>query len=127
MPAGPGGSHTPTGGEDVVVSAGGKHLADAELFAQFLDGSFSQLTMASIGQMSAFANDASAEVKTTPYYKVFTQALTQAYVRPVSQYYGTVDTDFSNAFEEILAGKLSVTEAMNQAAAEADNALAGRS
>jgi multiple sugar transport system substrate-binding protein len=126
MPAGPGGSHTPTGGEDVVVSNGSKHVADAELFAQFLDSSFSQLTMASIGQMSAFANDASAEVKTTPYYKVFTQALTQAYVRPVSQYYGLVDTDFSNAFEEILAGKESVTAGMNQAAAESDNALAGR-
>jgi ABC-type glycerol-3-phosphate transport system substrate-binding protein len=65
-------------------------------------------------------------VKTTPYYKVFTQALTQAYVRPVSQYYGLVDTDFSNAFEEILAGKERVTAGMNQAAAESDNALAGR-
>ena len=127
MPAGPGGSHTPTGGEDVVVSAGGKNIADAELFAQFLDSPFSQVTMASIGQMSAFANDASAEVKTTPYYKVFTQALLNAYVRPVSQYYGLVDTDFSNAFEEILAGKETVTAGMETAAAESNNALAGRS
>jgi multiple sugar transport system substrate-binding protein len=127
MPAGPGGSHTPTGGEDVVISKGGKHLADSELFAQFLDSPFSQLAMASVGEMSAFSNDAAQEVKTTPYYKTFTEALTQAYVRPVSQYYGDVDTDFSNAFEAILAGKMTVTEGMNQAAAEADNALAGRS
>ena len=125
MPAGIGGSHTPTGGEDVVVSKGGKHLADAELFAQFLDSSYSQLTMASIGQMSAFANDAAAEVKTTPYYKVFAQALAQAYVRPVSKYYGAVDTAFSNAFEEILAGKVSVTQGMDNAANASDAALAG--
>jgi ABC-type glycerol-3-phosphate transport system substrate-binding protein len=125
MPAGVGGSHTPTGGEDVVVSKGGKHLADAELFARFLDSSSSQLTMASIGQMSAFSNDAAAEVKTTPYYKAFAAALKNAYVRPVSKYYGAVDTAFSNAFEEILAGKVSVTQGMDNAANASDAALAG--
>ncbi len=125
MPAGKCGSHTPTGGEDVVVAKGGHHLTDAELFAQFLTQPYAQLAEAKTGEMSAYSTESTAEVKAEPYLKVFASALKNAYVRPVTKAYGILDTDFSNAFEEILAGKTSVTAGLNSAAAQANSALAG--
>ncbi len=126
MPSGRGGSHTPTGGEDLVISKGGKHLVDSELFAQFLASPDAQLALAKTGEMSAYSTDTAAEVKADPYERVFADALPNAYVRPVTRFYGLVDTDFSNAFEEILAGKVSVSQGLNQAAHESDAALAGK-
>lgn len=126
MPTGPGGSHTPTGGEDLVISKSGKHLSDAELFAQFLDSPFVQLAMAKTGQMSAFKTDTKAEVQAVPYFKTFADALTNAYVRPVTRYYGLVDTAFSNAVAEILAGKTTVSNGLSQATAQSNAALAGK-
>ncbi|MGC8628129.1 MAG: extracellular solute-binding protein [Acidimicrobiales bacterium] len=126
MPSGPGGSHTPTGGEDLVIAKGGHNLAQAELFAQFMTEPFAQLAEAKQGEMSAYSTDSAAEVKADPYYSVFAQALKTAYVRPVTQYYGTLDTDFSNMLEEMLAGKISVAAGLAQATAEANAALAGK-
>src|SRR5262249_31912384 len=40
FPSGSAGSHSTVGGEDLVISSGGHHLAAAEKFAQFLDSSF---------------------------------------------------------------------------------------
>ena len=39
----------------LVISKGGKNLAAAEKFAQFLDSPFAQLAMAKVGQMSALS------------------------------------------------------------------------
>ena len=85
-----------------------------------------QLALAKTGEMSAYSTDTAAEVKADPYERVFADALPNAYVRPVTRFYGLVDTDFSNAFEEILAGKVSVSQGLNQAAHESDAALAGK-
>ncbi|HTX01005.1 MAG TPA: extracellular solute-binding protein [Acidimicrobiales bacterium] len=127
FPTGRGGSHTPTGGEDLVISKGGHNLADAELFAQFLTEPFAQLVQAKVGgEMSSYSTDSAAEVKATPYYAVFASALQNAKVRPVTQYYGLLDTDFSNAFEEILAGKETVSAGLAQATQQSDAALAGK-
>jgi multiple sugar transport system substrate-binding protein len=126
FPSGRGGSHTPTGGEDLVIAKGGHNLEYAELFAQFLTGPYAQLTEAKIGgEMSSYSTDTAAEVKATPYYAVFASALQNAKVRPVTQYYGLVDTAFSNAFEEILAGKLTVSAGLAQATSQSNTALAG--
>lgn len=126
FPTGRAGSFSTVGGEDLVIAKGGKNLAASEEFAQFLDSSFAQLAMAKVGQMSALATTAAAEVKATPYYKVFTEQLKTAKVRAVSQYYGALDTDFSNALQEILAGKESVSAGLNTAATQSDAALAGK-
>jgi multiple sugar transport system substrate-binding protein len=126
MPSGSAGSHTPTGGEDLVIAKGGHHLAAAEAFAQFMTTPFAQLAEAKQGEMSSYATDAAAEVKADPYYSVFASALKTAFVRPVSQYYGELDTDFSNMVEEMLAGKISVSAGLAKATAEANAALAGK-
>src|SRR3984885_4932469 len=108
FPTGSAGSFSTVGGEDLVIAKGGKNLTASEEFAQFLESPFSQLAMAKVGQMSALETTAAAEVKATPYYKIFTEQLRTAKVRAVSQNYGKLDTDFSNNLEEILLGKETV-------------------
>jgi len=121
FPAGSAGSFSTVGGEDLVISQGGHNLPAAEKFAQFLESPFSQLAMAKVGQMSALATTASAEVQATPYYAVFTQQLKTAMDRPVTANYGKLDTDFSTALQEILAGKASVQAGLTSAADQYDS------
>jgi multiple sugar transport system substrate-binding protein len=121
FPTGSAGSFSTVGGEDVVISKGGHNLAAAEKFAQFLESPFSQLAMAKVGQMSALATTAAAEVKATPYYSVFTQQLKTAMDRPVTENYTKLDADFSAALQEILAGKESVQAGLTTAATQYDS------
>jgi multiple sugar transport system substrate-binding protein len=121
FPTGSAGSFSTVGGEDLVISAGGHHLTAAEKFAQFLDSPFAQLAMAKAGQMSALSTTATAEVKATPYYSVFTQQLTTAKVRPVTEDYGKLDADFTAALQQILAGKASVQSGLASAASQYDS------
>lgn len=121
FPAGAAGSFSTVGGEDLVVSAGGKNLTPAEKFAQFLVSPFAQLAMAKVGQMSTLSTTAAAEVKATPYYAVFSQQLTTARDRPVTQNYSKLDADFTAALQEILAGKASVQAGLTSAANQYDS------
>ena len=116
-----GGSVSTVGGEDLVVSAGGKNLSAAEKFAQFLDSPFAQLAMAKVGQMSALSTTATAEVAATPYFAVFAQQLKTAMDRPVTQNYGKLDADFTAALQAILAGKMSVQAGLASAAKQYDS------
>ncbi len=125
FPTGPGGSVSTVGGEDIVVARGGHHVADAEKFAEFLDSPFAQDAMAAQGDMSTEISDAKSEVKTTPYFKVFTQQLQTARVRAVSAGYSQMDSDWSNAISSILAGKATAAAALQAAASQSDGALQG--
>jgi len=124
FPAGTGGSVSTVGGEDIVIPAGTKHLADAEKFAEFLDQPLSQLEMAKQGDMSVMANDAAAEVRNDPADATFTKQLETARDRAVVPNYQELDTDFSNALQKILAGKVSVGAGLTAAASQANSALA---
>jgi multiple sugar transport system substrate-binding protein len=123
FPSGSGGSISTVGGEDVVIPAGTKNLADAEKFAEFLDQPLSQLEMAQQGDMSVMTSDASGEVKNDSYDAIFTQQLETARDRAVVPNYAEMDTDFSDALQKILAGKVSVDAGLAQAAAAANSAL----
>ena len=59
-PKGAGGSTSVVGGEDLVLSAGGKHIADTEKFAQFLASPFAQLAMANQGDLAGYSTDSAA-------------------------------------------------------------------
>ncbi len=125
FPSGPAGSISTVGGEDTVVARSGHHITDADKFAEYLDSAYAQDAMASQGDMSTEISDAKNEVKTTPYYKVFATQLKTAKVRAVSAGYSQMDTDWSNALSEILAGKVSVQAGLNGAAGGSNNALRG--
>jgi len=124
FPKGPAGSISTVGGEDVVIAAGTKNLAAAEKFAEFLDSPVSQLAMAKHGDMSVEKNDAAQEVANDPYDATFAKQLLTAADRPVVPGYQTLDTDFSDQLQKILAGKVSVAAGLKTAAQEANTALA---
>lgn len=124
LPAGAGGSASIVGGEDLAIAAGGHNIPATIKFVKFLTSPFAQVAMAKAGDMSAYATDAKAEVKAEPYLKVFATQLLTAKARPVTAGYAQLDTDFSNQLQEVLAGKESVSQAMNTAAKEANSALA---
>ena len=125
FPSGAAGSISTVGGEDIVVARSGHHLTDADKFAEFLDSAYAQDAMASQGDMSTETSDAKTEVKTTPYYKVFAQQLKTAKVRAVSAGYSQMDTAWSNALSEILAGKGTAQASLNGAAGASNSALRG--
>jgi multiple sugar transport system substrate-binding protein len=123
FPSGSGGSVSTVGGEDVIIPAGTKHLADAEKFAAFLDQPLSQLEMAQQGDMSVMTTDAAGEVKNDSYDAIFTTQLETARDRAVVPNYALLDTDFSDVLQKILAGKVSVDAGLAQAAGQANKAL----
>ena len=125
IPAGPGGSVSVVGGEDLVIAKGGKHLADTIKFVQFLQSPFAQLAMAGAGDMAAYKTDSAAEAIENPALKIFAKQLLTARARPVTEGYAQLDTDFSNQVALMLAGKVSVTQGLITAAQEANKALAG--
>ncbi len=75
IPAGPGGSVSVVGGEDLVIAKGGKHLADTIKFVQFLQSPFAQLAMASAGDMAAYKTDNNAEGNLNPALRIFAKQL----------------------------------------------------
>jgi len=124
FPAGAGGSVSTVGGEDLVIPRDAAHLADSVKLAEFLAGSFAQTQMADQGDMAGYKTDAAAEVAANPYLGIFAQQLLTARARPVAPGYSELDADFQAELQEVLAGKLSVSDAMNTAAQEANAALA---
>lgn len=125
FPSGAAGSISTVGGEDTVVASQGHHIAAAEKFAAFLASRFAQLAMAKQGDMSAMKSDAAGEVKATPYYKVFAKQLLTARIRANSPGYSQLDSIWSNALGQILAGNVTVAAGLATAAQAADSALAG--
>lgn len=115
--------HSVVGGEDVVIPAGTKHRADAELFVQFLLSPFAQNEMAKAGQMSVLKNAAASEMKIQRYYGPFARQLLTAEARIPSPAYTQIDTAFSNDLQVALRGKASAKAAMDQAAQQAQTLL----
>ena len=125
FPMGAGGSVSTVGGEDTVVASQGHHKVDAEKFAAFLASPFAQLAMAKQGDMSAMRSDAVGEVRATPYYRVFAHQLLTSRIRANSAGYSQMDSIWSTAIQQILAGKVTVSAGLTAAAQQADSALAG--
>jgi multiple sugar transport system substrate-binding protein len=127
MPSGAGGSISTVGGEDLVIAKDVPNLPDVEKLATFLTGSFAQLQMANQGDLAAYKADAAAEVKQQPYLSIFVQQLLTARARPVAPGYSILDADFGAEMQEVLAGNLSVSNAMDTASQEANAALVANS
>jgi ABC-type glycerol-3-phosphate transport system substrate-binding protein len=64
-------------------------------------------------------------VKDTPTYAVFAKQLLTARIRANSPGYSQLDTDWSNALQQILAGNVTVAAGLATAAQEGNTALAG--
>lgn len=124
LPAGPGGSTSVVGGEDLAIAKGGAHTAATIKFAKFLASPFAQVAMAKAGDMAAYKTDQAAEVSAVPSLKVFANQLLTAKARPVTSAYGALDSAFSAELQKVLSGKSSLSSAMDAATQQANSALA---
>ncbi|HTW08682.1 MAG TPA: hypothetical protein VME46_14285, partial [Acidimicrobiales bacterium] len=127
MPKGAAGSISVVGGEDLAIARGVKNLPDVIKLAQFLTAPFAQLQMANQGDLATYTNDLHGEIQAQPYLDIFVQQLKSAEARPVAPGYAILDADFSAEMQEVLSGKLDLSDALNTAATEANAALAANS
>jgi len=122
VPAGPGGSVSVVGGEDVVVFRGSQNKALALEFVRYLLSEEAQLAFAKIGQMSVLRD--LDVVSVNPIYGPFVEQLKTAKARPPVPSWPKIDDLLQRRLQAAFRGEMSVQEALDTAAEEIDALLA---
>ena len=97
VPAGPGGSISVVGGEDIVMTQSSKHKQAAEQFIRFMLSPWAQTQMAHAGQMPVRTDVTKQLTKINSYYAIFEQQLKTARPRTPSPNWPQIDTILGNA------------------------------
>jgi multiple sugar transport system substrate-binding protein len=125
VPAGPGGSISVVGGEDIVLTTASKHQEAALEFIRFTQSEQFQIEMAKTGQMTVIPAFADKQAEILPFLAPFAEQLKTAKSRLAipgsSKVDGILNAELVPAFE----GKISVEEALTKAAAQIDPLLSG--
>jgi multiple sugar transport system substrate-binding protein len=124
VPAGPGGSISVVGGEDIVMSQSSKHKAASEAFIRFMLSPWAQTQMAHAGQMPVRSDVSKQLTKINAYFGIFAQQLKTAKPRTPSPNWAKIDTILGNAVATAIKGG-SVQGALDDAAKQIDGLLAG--
>lgn len=124
MPAGPGGSISIVGGQDVVMFKSSTKQDAAWKFMQFLVSDEAQLAMCDSG-MIPVTKSATDKMDTSaaPYLDAYLKQLETAKPRTPSANWGQIDTLLGNAFETVIRGEATAKDALDQAAAQIDALL----
>ncbi|HEX6497429.1 MAG TPA: extracellular solute-binding protein [Micromonosporaceae bacterium] len=122
VPAGPGGSISVVGGEDVVVFKQSKHQALALEFTRYLLSPEVQTAFGKAGQMPVLKDLDFASVN--PTFKPFAEQLKTARPRPPVPAWTQMDDVLGKKLQAAFKGQMSVQQALDQAAAEIDTLLA---
>ena len=125
IPAGPGGSVSVVGGEDIVMTASSTHQAAAEKFIRFTQGSQFQLAMVKTGQMTVQPGLADKQSAIEPYFKAFSDQLKTAKSRIASPNQSKIDTVLNTTLAPAFLGTTTVKAALDSAASQIDALLAG--
>jgi multiple sugar transport system substrate-binding protein len=124
MPAGPGGSISVTGGEDIIMFQQSQHKEDAANFLRFLLSEDSQLTMLTTGQIpvlnSLLTNNA---ITSSPYLPVFMEQLQTAKSRTPHPQFTKMEEIYTNAGGLYLRGEQTFDQAFTDAATQIDALL----
>jgi multiple sugar transport system substrate-binding protein len=123
MPAGPGGSISVVGGEDIVMTNATPNRAAAEQFIDYMLSPAAQIAMAKVGQMTVRTDLTSQMLSIHPYYKIFLQQLKTARPRVPTPQYPKIESIISDDVQKALQGKQSVQQALNDAAKQIDPIL----
>ena len=102
VPAGPGGSVSVVGGEDVVMTQASKHKQAAEAFIRFMLSPWAQTQMAHAGQMPVRTDVTKQLTKINAYYGIFEKQLQTARPRTPSPNWPQIDTALGNAVAQAL-------------------------
>ncbi len=124
IPAGPGGSQSVVGGEDIVVFKTTQNKEAALAFTRFMLSEDVQLAMGKIGQMPVLTSLA-GNTSLPDYYPTFQKQLATANARTPSPAWPKIDEAISNAVLKALRGDMGVQAAMDEAAKAVDGLLAG--
>lgn len=124
IPAGPGGSVSVVGGENLVIFANSKHPEEAWIFAQWMLTEEPQRIMSKVGMIptnSLAANDET--VMETPYNKEFIEQLDTALPRTPIPQWGEMESVINLAFEKAVRGELGAKQALDEAAQQIEALL----
>lgn len=124
VPAGPGGSVSVVGGEDVVMMATTTQKAASLDFIRYMLSTDWQLSMAKVGQMPVRKDVAAILPTIQPYYVTFATQLLTAKPRIPSPNWAKIDTILDDQLQKALLGELTVKVALNRAAKAIDPLLA---
>jgi multiple sugar transport system substrate-binding protein len=123
VPAGPGGSISVVGGEDIVLTKASKHKAAAVQFLRYMLGYGTQAQMAIAGQMPVLKSSSKWLTRVKPYYATYVKQLATAKPRTPTPKWTQIDqvitTDVAKAFQ----GSESVQQALTDAAHQIDGLL----
>jgi multiple sugar transport system substrate-binding protein len=124
VPAGPGGTASVVGGEDIVVFKSTQNKEAALAFTRFMVSEEAQLAMGKIGQMPVLESLA-GNADLPDYYPVFQEQLKTAKARTPVPSWPKIDEAVSNAVLKALRGDATVQAALDEAATQVDALLAG--
>jgi multiple sugar transport system substrate-binding protein len=123
VPAGPGGSVSVVGGEDINMTTASKHQDAALKFIAFTQTADYQIAMAKTGQMSVVKSLDSQEASTVPAFAPFIKQLQTARPRPSVPQAPAIDTALQDALTKAFQGNETVQQALDNAAKAIDPLL----
>ena len=123
VPAGPGGSVSVVGGEDIAMTASSTHQDDAEKFIRFTQTADFQLAMAKTGQMSVVKALDGQEAALVPNFQPFITQLATARPRPSVPTASKIDTTLADDLTPAFTGDETVQAALTKAAGQIDALL----
>lgn len=124
VPAGPGGTASVVGGEDIVVFKSTQNKEAALAFTRFMVSEEAQLAMGKVGQMPVLQSLA-GNAELPDYYPMFQEQLKTAKARTPVPTWPKIDEAVSNAILKALRGEATAQASLDEAATQVDALLAG--
>jgi len=123
VPAGPGGSQSVVGGEDIVVFSTTQNKDAALAFVRHMLSEESQLAMGKVGQMPVLSSLVGHQ-DLPDYYPTFMEQLQNGNARTPVPAWPAIDEAISNAVLKALRGDMEIQAALDEAATIVDGLLA---
>jgi multiple sugar transport system substrate-binding protein len=123
IPAGPGGSISVVGGEDINMTHTSKHKTEALQFLRFMDSPWAQNQMARAGQMPVVKSLTAKLVQIHPYYSIYLKQIATARPRTPSPHWNQIDQILQTEIAKAFKGDESVQQALTSAASQIDPLL----
>jgi multiple sugar transport system substrate-binding protein len=124
VPAGPGGSISVVGGEDIVLTSSSKNKVAALQFLRFMISPWAQTQMARAGQMPVRKDVSANLTKINPGFAIFAKQLETARPRTPHPNWPKIDSILSTAVANAIKGDVSAQAALDDAAKQIDALLA---
>lgn len=123
VPAGPGGSRSVVGGEDIVLTKSSPNKTAALTFLRYMLGYGSQAQMALAGQMPVLKSSSKWLTRVHSYYAPFVKQLATAEPRTPTPKWTQIDQVITQDVAKAFQGSMTVQQALTDAAHQIDGLL----